>query len=92
LRLSFQWLKAVILYKMPSISPPLEAFAISELNLILYLKYISILHQVASFFEVSSYTTLSQTLVEDILDVWILDSAARNLSLKQDSPTTDFIV
>lgn len=32
-------------------------------------------------FEVSTYTTLSQTMVEDILNVWILVSVARNHNL-----------
>ena len=39
--------------------------------LALYTKY---LH----FFEVSTYNTLSETVIADILDVWILDSAAGN--------------
>lgn len=43
-------------------------------------KCLNILHQVSSFFcEVSAYTTLSQTLVEDTLGVWILDSVGENL-------------
>src|SRR3990167_9728414 len=33
-------------------------------------------HQVSSFFEVSSYTTPSRIVIRNVLDVWILDSAA----------------
>lgn len=39
------------------------------------------MHQVSSFFEESTYTTLTPTLIEDILDVWILDSVERNRNL-----------
>jgi hypothetical protein len=35
-------------------------------------------HQVSSFFEVSAYTALSETVIADILDVWILGSVAGN--------------
>ena len=33
------------------------------------------------FYEKSTHTTLSKTIVVDTLDVWILDSAERNLDL-----------
>ncbi len=89
---SFHWLKVTPLYKTPSVPLPIEAFAISRLYRIPYLKYVSILYQVASFFEVSACTALSETLVADILDVWILVSAAGNLDLPQDSPNSIFIV
>ena len=40
------------------------------------------MYQVSSFFiEVSTYTTLSETLIADILDVWILGSVAGNRNL-----------
>jgi hypothetical protein len=39
------------------------------------------LYQVPSFFEVSAYTTLPQTVVGDTLDAWILGSTAENLDL-----------
>lgn len=49
------------------------------------------MYQVSSFFiEVSTYTTLSQTLIGDILDVWILGSVGRNLiqqAILQNRPT-----
>jgi hypothetical protein len=42
--------------------------------------------------EVSTYTTLSEALTADILDVWILDSAAGSRSRQQDSPNTNAIL
>ena len=42
---------------------------------------LSTLYQVSSFFEVSTYTTLSKTVVVDILDIWILGSVAGNRNL-----------
>jgi len=63
-----------------------------ELYLILHLKCNSILYQVSSFFEVSARSTLRSTLVKHILATWILDSAAQNHDLGQDSPITINIV
>ena len=48
------------------------------MNFIRHLKCPSVSHQVSSFFESSAYTTLSQTVIGDTLDVWILDSVASN--------------
>ncbi len=68
-----------------------------------YLKYHSTVYQVSSFFdpsialrvilspskdEVSTDTMLSQAVTGDTLDVWILDSVAKNHDLPHDSPTT----
>jgi hypothetical protein len=45
--------------------------------MIQYIKYYNTSYQVSSFFyEVSAYITLFETLVVNILNVWILDSVA----------------
>jgi len=59
---------------------PLKFLTILGLNIILHHKCISVMYQVSSFFiEVSTYTTLPQTVIGDILNVWILGSVGRNL-------------
>lgn len=66
--------------EMPSKPPPIvRQLADSGLYRIRYIKYPSISHQVSSFFEVSACITLFETVIENILDAWILDSEARNL-------------
>jgi hypothetical protein len=67
---------AVEMYKMTPIPPPLEAFAISELNRIRHHNALAFCTKYLQFFEVSTRTTLSKAVTVDILDAWILGSVA----------------
>ena len=65
------------LYSTPSYTTTFRI--LYRLNFISYLKYASILYQVISFFnEVSTYTTLSETVISNTLNIWILDSVVIN--------------
>jgi hypothetical protein len=73
--------------KVSPMSLPIEI--LSGLYRIRHLKCHDTLHQVTSFFvEVSTYTTLSETVIADNLDVWILDSVSGNLDLRYMLPIT----
>jgi hypothetical protein len=60
---------------------PADRQALSGLYLIRHRNALTSYTKYSSFFEVSAYVTLPQTVVGDTLGVWILGSVAENRNL-----------